>query len=331
MFEFGHSWVLIFLVIVPLILGWYFRQGHLREGTVQFSSLSLLKVIPGLSGLWKSRLLLGLRVTVIALVVLALGRPRSAVDMTETRVNVVDMLLLLDISSSMRAEDFKPNRLEAARSTASKFIRDREGDRIGLLVFAGESYIQCPLTVDYDVLQGLLSQVDIIDEQHDGTAIGMALAHGTNRLRNSTAKSKIIVLLSDGSNNAGELDPLTAAKFAADFRIKIYAVGVGTRGKAPYPVYDPVLGRGLVQVNVDMDEKTLNEVASLTGGRYFRATDEEKLAQIYEEIDQLERSEITVREYVRYRELFAWVLVPALLLAFADGFFSDVVFRRRDE
>ncbi|MFQ6616359.1 MAG: VWA domain-containing protein, partial [Fidelibacterota bacterium] len=293
------------------------------------SSLNLLKSIPGLAGLWKSRLLLAVRLAIFALVIVALARPRSPVGLQETRVNVVDMVLVLDISSSMRAEDFKPSRLEAAKATAQTFVQAREGDRIGLLVFAGESYIQCPLTVDHDVLQGLLSQVDIIDEQHDGTAIGMALAHGINRLRNSSAKSKILVLLSDGSNNAGELDPVTAAEFAAKYGIKVYAIGVGTRGKAPYPVYDPVVGKRYVQVDVDMDEKTLKEVANLTGGRYFRATSGEKLAEIYREIDRMERSEITVSEYLEYRELFAWVLLPAVLLAFAEGFLSDVIFRRR--
>lgn len=258
-----------------------------------------------------------------------MGRPRSTLDLTETRVNVVDMMLVLDISSSMRAEDFKPSRLEAAKETARAFVREREGDRIGILVFAGESYIQCPLTVDYGVLQGLLSQVEIIDEEHDGTAIGMALAHGINRLRKSTAKSRILVLLSDGSNNAGELDPLTAAQFAVDAGIKVYAIGVGTRGRAPFPVYDPVLGKRYVQVNVDMDEKTLTQVAGVTGGRYFRATDEEKLAEIYSEIDQLEKTEITVKEFSQYRELFAWMLIPAVLLSFAEGFLIDVVFKRR--
>lgn len=327
--ELSHSWILSLLLVVPLALWWYARWGQRREGTLQFSSVTLLKGIPGLAGRWKSKLLLTIRLTVIALVILAMARPRLPVDLTETRLNVVDMVLVLDISSSMRAEDFKPSRLEAAKLTAREFIQGRQGDRIGLLVFAGESYVQCPLTVDYDVLQGLLSQVDIVDEQHDGTAIGMALAHGINRLRHSTAKSKIMVLLSDGSNNAGELDPLTAAKFAAGYGIKVYAIGVGTRGKAPYPVYDPVVGKRYVQVDVEMDEKTLKEVANLTGGRYFRATNEEKLAEIYREIDELERSEITVREYLQHRELFGWVLLPAVLLAFAEGFLSDVVFRRR--
>jgi len=270
------------------------------------------------------------KLIIFGLILIGVARPRMVKDFTETLVNVVDIILVLDISSSMRAEDFQPNRLEAAKTTALEFIKGREGDRIGLLVFARESYIQCPLTIDYDVLEKLLSQVDIIDEAHDGTAIGMAIAHCINRLRGSSVESKVIVLLSDGSNNAGELDPITAAGFAKDYDIKIYAIGVGSKGKAPYPVDDPVFGKRYVQVDVDMDESTLQNVAMVTEGQYFRATDEERLAQIYEEIDQLERSEISVKQYQEYRELFIWFLFPAILLAFTERILSLGVFRRRD-
>ena len=328
MFEFVHPWFLLGLGLVPVMVWWYDRWGRHREGTVQFSSLDLVRTVSRLSGWWKIRLLMFMRLGVIALVVVALARPRAVAELLETSVNVVDIVLVLDISSSMRAEDFQPNRLEAGKATAQEFIRNREGDRIGLLVFAAESYIQCPLTMDTKVLEGLLSQVTIIDEAHDGTAIGMAIAHGINRLRDSAAKSKVIVLLSDGSNNAGELDPVTAAGFAHEYGIKIYAVGVGSRGRAPYPVDDPIFGRRYVQVDVDMDEETLQKVAATTGGQYFRATDEEKLADIYEKINQLERSEIRVKEFREYTELFAWFLFPAVLLALGEGILSEGVFRR---
>jgi len=328
--EFAHPWILLFLVVVPLTAWWYVRWGRRAEGTVQFSSIRLLPKVSRLSGEWKVRLLMALRLTIIALLIMAMARPRAVLDLSETSVNVVDMVLVLDISSSMRAEDFKPNRLGAAKLTAKKFIKDREGDRIGLLVFAGESYIQCPLTIDYDVLQGLLSRVTIIDEAHDGTAIGMAIAHSINRLRSSDAASKIMILLSDGSNNAGELDPITAAGFAAEYGIRIYAVGVGNRGKAPYPVDDPVFGKRYVQVDVDMDEATLRKVASATGGKYFRATDEERLKEIYEEINQLERTEITVKEFFEYRELFIWFLLPAVIFMLSDRVLSDIIFRRKN-
>ncbi|MFQ6673972.1 MAG: VWA domain-containing protein [Fidelibacterota bacterium] len=330
MFEFAHPWSLVLLLIVPFTVWWYARWGKRREGTIQFSSVGLVKQVAHLDGRRKVRVLMAVRLAVLALVIVAIARPRSPLDLSETPVNVVDIALVLDISSSMRAEDFRPNRLEAAKLTASRFIREREGDRIGLLVFAGESYIQCPLTIDYDVLQGLLSQVTIIDEKHDGTAIGMAIAHAINRLRGSGARSRIIVLLSDGSNNAGELDPLTAAEFAEEYGIKIYAIGVGRKGKAPYPVDDPLLGKRYVQVDVDVDEETLQKLADVTGGQYFRATDEQRLEEIYEEINRLERSEIKVKGYVRYEELFPWFLLPAVLLSFAEGVLSDGIFRRRN-
>ncbi|MEE9167653.1 MAG: VWA domain-containing protein [Candidatus Neomarinimicrobiota bacterium] len=330
MLEFSHPWVLVVLGFVPFLIWWYSRWGKHREGTVQFSSLDLVKRVSRLSGWWKVRLLWTLRMTVIGLIILGLARPRAATDLSRTRVNVLDIVLVLDISSSMRAEDFLPNRLEAAKSTAIDFIKGRRGDRIGLLVFAGESYIQCPLTIDYDVLEDLLGQVEIIDEAHDGTAIGMAIAHGINRLRGGGTKNKVMVLLSDGSNNMGELDPVTAAGFARDYGIKIYTIGVGSRGKAPYPVDDPVFGRRYVQVDVDMNESTLEQVAEETEGQYFRATDEENLARIYGEIDQLEKSEITVKEYRQYKEFFALLLFPAVLLAMGEGALSQAIFRRKD-
>ena len=330
MLEFAHPWILLLLVVVPLTVWWYARWGRRAEGTVQFSSIRPLLQVPRLSGEWKVRLLMVLRLTIIALLITAMARPRAVLDLSETSVNVVDMVLVVDISSSMRAEDFKPNRLEAAKQTAKKFIEDRKGDRIGLLVFAGESYIQCPLTIDYDVLQGLLSQVTIIDEAHDGTAIGMAIAHSINRLRSSDAASKVMILLSDGSNNAGELDPITAAGFAAEYDIRIYAIGVGSRGKAPYPVAGLVYGKRYMQVDVDMDEETLRKIASATGGEYFRATDEERLTAIYEEINLLERSEITVKEFFEYRELFVWFLLPAVIFMLTDRVLADIVFKRKN-
>ena len=329
MFEFTHPWILFLLAVVILMVWWYIRWGQYREGTIQFSSLDLLKRVKNLSGRWKIKVLFTLRMIIISLLVMAMARPRAVIDLSETSVNVVDIMLILDISSSMLAEDFKPNRLKAAKKTAEDFINDREGDRLGLLVFAGESYIQCPLTIDYEVLQNLLKQVIVIDKEHDGTAIGMAIAHGVNRLRDSDTESKVIILLSDGSNNAGELNPLTSSGFAQECGIKIYTIGIGTKGKALYPVDDPILGKRHVQVEVDIDEETLRQVAERTNGKYFRATDEESLVEVYEQIDQLERSEIQVKEYLEYRELFAWCLIPALFLAFSERIISEGIFRRK--
>ena len=329
MFEFANPWVLVLAVLIPLAVWWQKQWGNRREGTIQLSSVQAVKNVVGLSGEWKLKLVRTIQMIVLSLLIMAMARPRAVRDLTETSVNVVDINLVLDISSSMRAEDFKPNRLEAAKATARKFIEDREGDRIGLLVFAGESYIQCPLTIDYDVLLDLLDQVEIVDEAHDGTAIGMAIAHGINRLRSSDAKSRIMVLLSDGSNNAGELDPITAAGFASEYDIKIYAIGVGSRGKAPFPVDDPVFGKRYVQVDVEMDEKTLQQLAETTNGQYFRATDEERLSEIYDEINSLERSEISVKQFREYRELFGWMLIPSVVIMLSMMFVNESIFRKR--
>jgi len=232
------------------------------------------------------------------------------------------MVMVLDISSSMLAEDFNPNRLEAVKRTAKTFIQNREEDRIGLLVFAGESFIQCPLTVDKNVLQNLLKDVHIADREVDGTAIGMAIANATNRLRFSEAKSKVMILLSDGSNNAGELDPLTAADLASQFDIRIYTIGAGTNQSVSF-----IPNRGYIRNEID--EKTLRAIADRTGGKYFRATDENMLVNIYDEIDELEKTEIQVKEYTQYKELFGWLLIPALMLGLCYETLERSVFRRR--
>ena len=244
----------------------------------------------------------------------------------ETKTEIIDILLVIDQSSSMLAQDFKPNRLEAAKDVAKTFIKDREGDRLGIIVFAGESYIQCPLTRDIDVLLEFTEEIEIIDREHDGTAIGMAIANSINRLRESEAKSKTIILLSDGSNNQGELEPITAAELAEKFDIKIYTVAAGTRGFAPYPVTD-AWGRQVIQkVQVDVDEESLKEIAEITGGQFFRATDNQSLKKVYEEIDTLERTEIEVTEYQNYTELYSWFTIPAAFASIFLLFFHEEYF-----
>jgi Ca-activated chloride channel family protein len=244
---------------------------------------------------------------VLFLIILGLARPRLIDNLQETSVSVIDMLLVLDISSSMLADDFPPNRLEAVKKTASDFIESRKDDRIGILVFAGESFIQCPLTVDKKVLQSLIKEITVASKEHDGTAIGMAIANGTNRLRNSDVESRVMILLSDGSNNAGEIDPKTAAELAAEYDIKIYTIGAGTNQS-----YTRIPGRGLIRNEID--EETLQHIADMTGGKFFRATDVKALASIYEEIDLLERSEIEVKEFTQYKELYGWFLIPAFFM-----------------
>jgi Ca-activated chloride channel family protein len=247
--------------------------------------------------------------------------------MQEIKAEGIDIMLLVDISGSMRATDFKPNRLEAVKVVAGNFVADRLSDRIGLNVFAAESFLQCPLTTDLQRLQEIIQSVTLIDERYDGTAIGLALAGGINRLRESDAKSRVMVLLSDGRNNAGELDPLTAAEMAKQFGIRIYTIGAGTRGSASIPVNTP-LGTRTMQVQVDVDEETLEAIAESTGGRYYRATDETSLAEIYAEISQLETTEFEVNEYVRQRERFMWPLLLGLIFLTLEIVLDKTILRR---
>ena len=297
---------------------WYFKKGQYQEATLRFSNLDLFPEQIKKSGRMKNLIFIFSRIIIMMLIIMALARPRFVDTVQETKTEIIDILLVIDQSGSMLAQDFKPNRLEAAKDVAKAFIKDREGDRLGLIVFAGESYIQCPLTRDMDVLLAFTDQIEIIDKEHDGTAIGMAIANAINRLRDSEAESKTIILLSDGSNNQGELDPVTAADLAAKFGIKIYTVAAGTRGLAPYPVTD-TWGRQVIQkVQVDVDEESLQEIAEITNGRFFRATDNQSLKEVYKEIDALERTEIEVTEYQNYTELYSWFTIPA---AFASVFF----------
>ena len=316
--EFAQPYYLFLLILVPLLLLWYFKKGQNQEATLRFSNLDLFPEHIIKSGRMKNLIFIFSRIIIMMLIIMALARPRFVDTVQETKTEIIDILLVIDQSGSMLAQDFKPNRLEAAKDVAKAFIKDREGDRLGLIVFAGESYIQCPLTRDMDVLLAFTDQIEIIDKEHDGTAIGMAIANAINRLRDSEAESKTIILLSDGSNNQGELDPVTAADLAAKFGIKIYTVAAGTRGLAPYPVTDAWGRQVIKKVQVDVDEESLQEIAEITNGRFFRATDNQSLKEVYREIDALERTEIEVTEYQNYTELYSWFSIPA---AFASVFF----------
>jgi len=222
----------------------------------------------------------------------------------------------------MLADDFQPNRLEAVKNTAINFISGRKQDRIGILVFAGESFIQCPLTIDKSVLKSLISEISIASKEYDGTAIGMAIANATNRLRNSDVENKVMILLSDGSNNAGEIDPKTAAELAVEYKIKIYTIGAGTNQS-----YTRIPGRGLIRNEIDED--ALKHIANITGGKFFRATDIDALKSIYDEIDKLERSEIKIRQYTIYKELYSWFLIPAFILGVIIETIRRLIFRSK--
>ena len=322
MIEYANPLYFLLLALIPVLLLWYWKFGKNHEGTIQFSSTKLLGNHFKKRGRWRTILLHILFTSIFILTVMGLSRPRLVDTLEETKIEVVDIILVLDISSSMIAEDFKPNRLEAVKKTAKTFIENRKGDRIGLLVFAGETFIQCPLTIDVDVLTNLLKDVTVAEKEYDGTAIGMAIANATNRLRNSDAVSKVMILLSDGSNNAGELDPLTAAEMASEFDIKIYTISAGTNQSVTY-----IPNRGYIRNEID--EETLKAIAYQTNGQYFRANNMQKLKQIYEEIDRLERSEIEVKTYTRYQDLYGWFLIPAAILGLWYESLNRSIFRRK--
>ncbi|MHB1050238.1 MAG: vWA domain-containing protein [Bacteroidota bacterium] len=313
---FANPELLLLLVVVPLMALWYYYRLQKKESDVRYSTLSPFS---GIGQSLKERLRhlpFILRMLVVTLVIIALARPQTTSRGENVYSEGIDIILALDISGSMLAEDFQPNRIEAAKAVAQEFITGRTNDRIGLVIFSGESFTQCPLTVDYEVLKSLIKPLKsgMIE---DGTAIGLGLANGINRLRESKAKSKVIILLTDGVNNRGEIDPITAAQIAQSFGIRVYTVGVGTAGEAPYPVQTPY-GTRYQMVPVEIDEKVLRQVAQMTDGKYFRATDNRKLRAIYREIDTLEKTRIEVRSFRRYTELFYSFVMAAVMLLLID-------------
>ena len=269
------------------------------------------------------------RLAALALLIVALARPQDVERLSHTNTEGIDIMLAIDVSGSMLARDFRPDRITAAKEVAGSFIADRYGDRIGLVAFAGEAFTQSPLTTDQGTLQTLLSRIrsGLIE---DGTAIGNGLATAINRLRESEAKSKVIILLTDGVNNRGEIAPLTAAEIAKAQGIRVYTIGVGTEGMAPYPAVD-IYGTptgGTVMAKVEIDEKTLRSIAEMTGGEYFRATDKAKLKAIYDQINQLEKSKVEVTEHVTYHEQYLLWALAGLLLLFAEFLFANLVLKR---
>ncbi len=326
MLRFEDPWVLGLLVVIPLVIWLRFRRAP-RPATLRYAAVDAVREAGGGVAGWLPRVPSALRGLAVAAVVVALARPQTGVGSESVLTEGIDILMVLDVSSSMLAEDLSPNRLEAAKVVAADFVEGRVNDRVGLVAFAGEAFTQAPLTTDRGVVTGLLDElrVGMID---DGTAVGMGLATAVKRLQASSAASQIVVLLTDGRNNRGEIGPITAGQMARALGVQVYTIGVGTRGTARVPVDDPLGGRQYVTVPVDIDEATLREVAELTGGRYYRATDNESLAAIYQEIDQLERTEIEVENYTTYEERFSGVLLLALLLLTLELALRQTVLRR---
>lgn len=315
------------LLLLPALIGLHvWRWYNNRRTSITFSDVSLLTELPGnwrVYGVWVPPVLQWIA---FALIVAALARPQLQNTTVEREAEGIDIVMALDISTSMRAEDLEPNRFEAAKNVAADFINQRESDRIGLVAFARQSFTVVPPTLDYDLVVQLLEDLEM-GVIEDGTAIGMGLATAINRLKESSAESKVIILLTDGQNNAGEIDPVTAADLAVSYGIRVYTIGAGTRGTAPYPMEDPVFGTRYQNIRVDIDEDMLTQVAEMTDGSYFRATDTESLEEIYEQINELETSEVEELIYTDYEDLYPNFLIPGFLLLILAFVSNKFIFR----
>lgn len=314
----------LLLVIVPLTLWYLFRQGR-NTASIRISSVAPVMKAPKTLRHYLRHVVFLLRMLTIAAVVVVLARPQSSSRWDNVTTEGIDIAIAMDISTSMLAKDFSPDRLEAAKKVAMEFISGRQHDRIGLVVFAGEAFTQCPLTTDRAVLLNLFKDIET-GMIEDGTAIGNGLATAVARLKDSDAISRVVILLTDGENNAGEIAPLTAAEIARTFGIRVYTIGVGTVGTAPYPVQTPY-GTQLRDIEVKIDEEMLREISSITDGRYFRATSNTKLQEIYAEIDQLEKSKIEVREVSRRSEEFMPFALAGILMLALSLLLSATVFK----
>lgn len=327
-FQFQDPWLFLLLAIIPLLI---YRTLKNRPATLHFSSLDSLKALHRKGVEFLAAIPLILRCLAIALLVTALARPQEGRKSTEILSAGVDILLAIDTSGSMQALDFEKNhqpvdRLTVVKDVVSEFIDSREFDRMGMVVFGNEAFTQCPLTLDHDILHSFLNKLQI-GVAGDSTAIGSAIGISVKRLKDLESKSKVIILLTDGRNNSGNITPFQAAEIAKTYGIKIYTVGVGTQGQAPFPINTP-FGRKMLMQNVDIDEDSLKKIAEQTGGQYFRATDSDSLKQIYAQIDTLEKSEVKWIDHSEYRELFPLFLIPALLLVLTETVLTQTRLRR---
>lgn len=324
----ASPWFLLLLASLPFLWKKYHASEPLRFATMKVPQLPSSGALP-VSGRVKWRKVpLYFRMLALTLAIIALARPQKPLGSTPLSTEGIDILLSLDISGSMLAQDFKPDRLQAAREVARNFIRNRPNDRIGLVIFAGESFTQCPLTTDHSVLINLLDNITI-QMLEDGTAIGMGLATSVNRLKESESKTKVIILMTDGVNNTGYIDPQTAMEMAVSSGVRVYTIGIGRAGVAPYPVHDPFTGRTVMRdMEVQIDEPLMQQIASGTGGQYYRAEDNRQLEQIYNTIDQLEKSRIKVSAFTPKQELFAPLLIFALIFLIAEWSFKTLYLKQ---
>lgn len=318
------GYLYLLLLIIPAVV-WYIFKSASWETHINYSNTA------GFSGIkktWKANLkhiLFGLKMLAVALIIFALARPQFTNQYKNISTEGIDIVLALDISGSMLAEDFKPNRLEASKEVASELIVGRPNDRIGLVVFGSESFTQCPLTTDHAVLLNLFKDIHV-GMIEDGTAVGAGLANAVNRLKDSKSISKVVILITDGVNNAGSIAPVTAAEIAKVFGVRVHTIGVGTNGVAPYPMQTP-FGTQYQDMEVNIDEATLKQIASTTGGKYFRATNNQKLREVYAEIDKMEKSRIEVREFKKNSDEFFLFGLSALILLLIDILVRNTVLK----
>jgi Ca-activated chloride channel family protein len=322
---FGQPQFLYLLILIPVLIAWKIFKGRSQQAAISISSTAGLQNVSS----WKNifhHIPFVLRLLALTCIIIALARPQTRNDEQNAEGEGVDIILCIDVSGSMTAQDFSPNRMEAAKKVAGDFVDQRLTDRIGIVIFSGESFTQCPLTTDHAVLKAQIEQIrnGLLE---DGTAIGSGLATSVDRLRTSTAKSKVVILLTDGINNGGLIDPATAKEIAKRFNVKVYTIGVGTDGYAPTPVSTPM---GIVMQNekVAIDEKLLTNIAAETGGRYFRAKDNAGLANIYKEIDKLEKSKVQITTFSRFAEKFYPFVFAALLFLFLEVLLGFTVFKK---
>jgi Ca-activated chloride channel family protein len=329
--SFAHPWLLLLLLLLPALALLGGARG--QAPAVVYSSIAPLRALGRFRRARAGNVLLGLLLLGLALGIVALARPQLGRTVSRVQASGIDIMLAIDVSRSMLAEDLsigneRANRLDAVKQVTEKFIESRPNDRIGILCFAGRPYLVSPLTLDHDWLLKNLERVRI-GLVEDGTAIGSAIASAANRLKDKEAKSKIIVLLTDGDNNAGKVTPATAAEAAKALGIKVYTVGAGTRGYAPVPVQDRFSGRTFYQnIRVEVDEKTLREIATLTNAQYYRATDGKSLREIFEQIDKMEKSTVELDQYKQYRDLFPWFLGAGFAMIAFQAVLGETLFRR---
>jgi Ca-activated chloride channel family protein len=322
---FAHPYYLLLLLLLIPIVAYYILRQHTLTAEIRFSSLKAFDNAKKTYKHYLRHVPFVLHMLALVALIFALARPQKSDSWSNKTTEGIDIVMAVDISSSMLAEDLKPNRLDAAKQVASKFVMQRPNDNVGLVVFSGESFTQCPLTMNHGELVNLLNGVKC-GMIEDGTAIGTGLATAVNRIKDSQAKSKVVILLTDGSNNRGQIAPVTAGEIAKSFGVRVYTIGVGSRGTAPYPFQTPY-GIQYQDVEVVIDENTLQQIADITGGSYFRATDTASLGRIYQEIDQLEKTKIQVNEYSKKEELYHWFALALAICLLAEMLLRQTVFK----